>query len=119
MRHTDFLRSDRVRDELAVGYAFKRGRLKPVKDREIVVAPAGSIFSSVRDLSLYAAALIGGGANAHGRVLEPATLERMWEPQFEVAADLPAMGLAFFLHPVGGHRVVGHDGGWPGFVSAL
>jgi CubicO group peptidase (beta-lactamase class C family) len=119
MRRTDFVRSERVRGELAVGYAFKGKRLKPVKDREIVIAPAGSIFSSVRDLALYAAALIGGGANDHGRVLEPATLARMWEPQLEVAPGLAAMGLAFFLHPVGGHRVVGHDGGWPGFVSAL
>jgi CubicO group peptidase (beta-lactamase class C family) len=119
MRHTDFLRSERVRGELAIGYAFKGNRLKPVKDREIIIAPAGSIFSSVRDLALYAAALIGGGANEHGRVLEAETLQRMWEPQLEVAPGLPAMGLAFFLHPVGGHRVVGHDGGWPGFVSAL
>ena len=29
------------------------------------------------------------------------------------------MGLAFFLGRIGGHRVAGHDGGWPGFVSAL
>jgi CubicO group peptidase (beta-lactamase class C family) len=119
MRSTDFVRSERVRGELAVGYAFKGKRLKPVKDREIAIAPAGSVFSSVRDLALYAGALIGGGANEHGRVLERETLERMWAPQLEVAPGLPAMGLAFFLHPVGGRRVVGHDGGWPGFVSAL
>ena len=115
MEHSDFLRSERVRGELAVGYGFKRGRLNPVKDREIVVAPAGSVFSSVRDLSRYASALMSGG----GGVLKPETLERMWEPQLELAPGLPAMGLAFFLHPVGGHRVVGHDGGWPGFVSAF
>jgi CubicO group peptidase (beta-lactamase class C family) len=85
LRRTDFLRSERVRSELAVGYAFKGKRLKAVKDREIVIAPAGSIFSSVRDLALYAAALIGGGANEHGRVLERETLARMWEPQLEIA----------------------------------
>src|SRR5918999_819043 len=115
MEHTDFLRSERVRGELAVGYAFARGRLKPVKDREIVVGPAGSVFSSLRDLSAYAAALMDGG----GGVLKPESLQRMWEPQLEVAPDLTAMGLAFFLHDLGGPRVVGHDGGWPGFVSAL
>ena len=115
MEHTDFLRSERVRGELAVGYAFARGRLKPVKDREIVVGPAGSVFSSLRDLSAYAAALMDGG----GGVLKPESLQRMWEPQLEVAPGLTAMGLAFFLHDLGGHRVVGHDGGWPGFVSAL
>ena len=29
------------------------------------------------------------------------------------------MGLAFMLDRLGGRRVAGHDGGWPGFVSAL
>ncbi len=29
------------------------------------------------------------------------------------------MGLAFFLDRLGEHRVAGHDGGWPGFISAL
>jgi hypothetical protein len=77
------------------------------------------VFSSVRELSLYAAALVNGGANEHGRVLEAATLERMWEPQLELAPDATAMGLAFFLHRFGAHRVVGHDGGWPGFISAF
>jgi hypothetical protein len=35
------------------------------------------------------------------------------------SAGLPAMGLAFMLEELDGHRVAGHDGGWPGFVSAL
>ena len=29
------------------------------------------------------------------------------------------MGLAFMLDRLGEHRVAGHDGGWPGFVSSL
>jgi CubicO group peptidase (beta-lactamase class C family) len=115
MEHTDFLRSERVRGELAVGYAFGRGRLKPVKDREIVVGPAGSVFSTLRDLSAYAAALMNGG----GGVLTAESLAQMWEPQLQISPGVTAMGLAFFLHDFGGHRVVGHDGGWPGFVSAL
>ena len=44
MRHSDVLRTDRVRGRLAVGYAFKRARLRAVKDREILVPPAGSVF---------------------------------------------------------------------------
>ena len=115
MHGTDFLRSDRVRGELAVGYAFRRSRLKPVKDREIVVGPAGSVFSSVRDLARFAAALMGGG----GGVVREETLRQMWEPQLELAPGMSSMGLAFFLHELGGRRVVGHDGGWPGFISAL
>jgi len=119
MRHTDFLRSERVRGELAVGYALKRGRLRAAKDTEIVVAPAGSVFSSVRDMALYVAALTGGWANEHGRILRPETLQEMLTPQSPADDRLPSMGLSFFLDRFGGHRVAGHDGGWPGFISSL
>ena len=115
MEHTDFLRTDRVRDRLAVGYALRRGRLKPVKDTEIVVAPAGSIFSTTTDMARYAAALASGGAP----LLRPETFEQMLTPQNGGDPHLPAMGLAFFLDRLGEHRVAGHDGGWPGFISAL
>jgi CubicO group peptidase (beta-lactamase class C family) len=119
MRNSDVLRSDRVRSRLAVGYALKRGRLRPVKDREILVPPAGSVFSSVEDMARYAAALAGGGANEHGRVVRVETLEAMLEPQAGLEVDGTGMGLAYFLDRIDAHRVAGHDGGWPGFVSSL
>lgn len=118
MADTDVLRSDRVRTRLAVGYARKRGRLRPVKDQEIVVGPAGSVFSTPHDMALYAAALLGGGANAHGRVLGEQALEEMLTPQAGLGVGGAAMGLAFFLDRIDGHRLAGHDGGWPGFVSS-
>jgi CubicO group peptidase (beta-lactamase class C family) len=118
MQHTDFVRSERVRDRLAVGYARKRAHLRPVKDREIAVAPAGSVFSTARDMGLYGAALLGGGANEHGRVLRAETLAAMLEPQGGLEVGGAAMGLAFFLDRLDGRRIVGHDGGWAGFVSS-
>ena len=118
MRETDFERRSGLRERLAVGYHLKRGRLVPVKDLEIVVAPAGSVFSCVADMALYAEALIGSGANRHGRVVGTEALAEMLRPQWP-GESLPAMGLAFMLGHLGRHRVVGHDGGWPGFVSAF
>jgi CubicO group peptidase (beta-lactamase class C family) len=115
MEHTDFLRTERVRDRLAVGYALRRGRLKPVKDTEIVVAPAGSIFSTTADMARYVVALASGGAP----LLRPESLEQMLTPQGESDPHLPAMGLAFMLDRLGEFRVAGHDGGWPGFISSL
>ena len=119
MQHTDVLRSERVRGELAVGFALKRGRLRPVKDAEILLPPAGSVFSSVKDMARYAAALLGGGANEHGRVVRAESLAAMLEPQAGLEVDGAGQGLAFFLDRIGEHRVAGHDGGWPGFVSSL
>ena len=115
MEHTDFLRTDRVRNGLAIGYALRRGRLKPVKDTEIVVAPAGSIFSTTADMARYAAALASGGAP----LLRPETFAQMLMPQGNGDPRQPAMGLSFFLDHLGEHRVAGHDGGWPGFISSL
>jgi CubicO group peptidase (beta-lactamase class C family) len=115
MEHTDFVRSDRVRDRLAVGYGMRRGRMKPVKDREIAVAPAGSCFSCAEDMARYAAALAAGGAP----LLRPETFGEMLRPQGAPGERLPGMGLGFFVERIDGHRVAGHDGGWHGFVSAM
>jgi CubicO group peptidase (beta-lactamase class C family) len=119
MESTDYLKSERVREELAQGYNSSHGRLKAVKYLEIVVRGAGSIFSTVEDMCRYTAALLGGGANANGRVLKAETLSLMLEPQSHLDERLPAMGLAFLLDDLDGHRVAGHDGGWPGFVSSM
>jgi CubicO group peptidase (beta-lactamase class C family) len=118
MEQTDLSRSSRVRDGLAIGYALKRGRMNAVKDREIVVGPAGSVFSTTHDMALYAAALLGGGANPNGRVIGEESLEEMLTPQAGLEVGGAAMGLAFFLDRIDGHRLAGHDGGWPGFVSS-
>jgi CubicO group peptidase (beta-lactamase class C family) len=114
MEHTDVLRTGRVRDRLAIGYALGRRGPKPVKDTEIAVAPAGSIFSTTADMARYVAALANGGAP----LLRRESLEQMLSPQAG-AGELPAMGLAFMLDRLGEHRLAGHDGGWPGFVSSL
>ena len=70
-------------------------------------------------MARYAAALAGGGANEHGRVVRAETLQAMLEPQVGLEVGGTGMGLAFFLDRIGPHRVAGHDGGWTGFVSSL
>jgi len=115
MGHTDFLRSEKVAARLATGYALGRKGLKPVKDTEIVVGPAGSIFSTTADMARYVASLANGAAP----LLRRETFEQMLDPQGEDDPRLPAMGLAFMVGRLGEHRVAGHDGGWPGFISSL
>jgi hypothetical protein len=80
---------------------------------------ADGIYSSSRDLARFVAALLGGGANEHGSILQPATLATMFEPQYQPDPRVPGMGLAFFRSDGGGHRVVGHDGILPGFNSGI
>jgi CubicO group peptidase (beta-lactamase class C family) len=119
MHHTDYRLSDRVRDQLAVGYARAGNRVKAVPYMEITVSGAGSVFSTVNDMGRYMAALMNGGSNAHGTVLQPETLALMFQPHYQLDPHLPALGLAFWVEQWDGHRVVNHDGGWIGFISSM
>ena len=120
MSGTDLGRSARVASQLATGYAFGRRGPEPVPDREwICRIGAGGIYSTIRDLGSFVAALLGGGANEHGRVLESATLATMFEPHFRPDPRLPGRGLGFVRRDLGGRRMVGHDGLLPGFDAAL
>jgi hypothetical protein len=52
-------------------------------------------------------------------VLKPETLAQMFEPHYQPDPRIPGMGLGFFRDEVGGHRTVGHDGIWKGFLSDI
>ena len=119
MADSELVRSDRIAARLATGYAIGRHGPTAVADREWIGAGAGGIYSTVRDLARFGAALLGGGANEHGRVLEPATLPTMFDPQYQPDARLPGMGLGFFRADAAGHGLVFHDGILPGFNSEL
>ena len=119
MADTDLVRSDRIASHLATGYAFGRRGATAVPDRDWIGAGAGGIYSTTRDLARFVAALLGGGANEHGRVLQPATLATMFEAHYQPDVRLPGMGLGFFRAEAAGHRLVLHDGILPGFNSEL
>ena len=119
MTATDLLRTDRIRPRLATGYRLGSGGPEPVPDREWVTAGGGGVYSSFRDMGRYLAALLGGGANQHGRLLRAETLATMFQPQFQPDPRIPGLGLAFFRVAVGGHAAVEHQGILPGFDSQI
>jgi hypothetical protein len=119
MGDTDLVRSERVASRLATGYTLGHRGVEAVIDREWIGAAGGGIYSTTRDIARFAAALMGGGANEHGSVLESATLATMFEPQFRPDPRLLGWGLGFARAVAGTHRVVGHDGILPGFNSEL
>jgi CubicO group peptidase (beta-lactamase class C family) len=119
MDDSDLVRSARVVAGLATGYAMGRRGPRVVPDREWIGVGAGGIYSTPRDMARFVAALLGGGANEHGRILDPSTLATMFEPQYQPDPRIPGVGLGFFRGEIGGHPVVSHDGILPGFNSAL
>jgi CubicO group peptidase (beta-lactamase class C family) len=119
MSRTDLARSARVSAGLATGYALRGNGPRPVRDRDLVTAGAGAIYSTTADMASYVAALLAGGCGAHGRILKAETLACMFAPQYQPDPRLPGVGLGFFRRDIGGHLVVGHDGLLPGFTSQL
>ncbi len=119
MLKTDFELTNRVEAELAQGYVFKKGRLKPVDFLQFPGMAAGSVLTSVNEMSLYLAALMNGGCNEHGTVIQPETLVKMMAPQYQPDPHLAAMGLGFFLEDLDGHPAAWHGGSLEGFNSAL
>lgn len=119
MTDTDLDRSGLDRARLATAYELRSGGAQAVAEYEVITRGGGAASSTPRDMARYLAALLGGGANEHGCVLEPATLAAMFAPQFQLDPRLPGIGLAFFRADLGGHRAVQHGGILPGFDSQV
>lgn len=101
----------------AAGYRLVKGELK----NQEWVAPAinttadGSLYFSVLDLSKWDAALYGD------KLLKRSSLEQMWTPA-KLTNGQPnkeGYGFGWFIGERHGHRVIGHDGAWQGFESAI
>ena len=119
MADTDLLRSERVKARLATGYKLRSRGVTAVTDRQWVTPGASSIYSTPRDMARYVAALADGGANEHGRVLDPATLATMFQPHYQTDPRVPGIGLAFMRSYFGAHLAVEHQGVLPGFNSQI
>jgi CubicO group peptidase (beta-lactamase class C family) len=119
MTHTDLNRSSQVESRLATGYIVARKGPRVVTDRQWMTTAASMIYSTPRDMARYLAALLGGGANEHGKILKPTTQAMMFEPHYQTHPLIPGIGLAFDRYNVGRHNVVGHEGVLPGFNSQI
>lgn len=119
MADTDLLRTESVISGLATGYALTRRGPKPISDRQWLTTAASMAYSTPRDMARYLAALLGGGANTEGRILEPTTLAMMFEPQYQPDPRVPGIGLAFDRGILDGHVTIGHEGVLPGFNSQI
>jgi CubicO group peptidase (beta-lactamase class C family) len=79
-------------------------------------SPSSTLHSSVAEMNLWAIANLSGGPP----VLQPATLEEMWQPKVSVgAADRPqkACGLGWFIDYREGVRLLYHSGRDIGFAT--
>ena len=119
MEQTDLVRSDRVRNRLATGYAFRSRGPRAVGDHDLITVAGGGVYSNTRDVARYVAVLLGGGTNQHGTILKPETLDAMFAPQYQPDPHLAGVGLAFYRREVGGHLFIEKSGLVPGFASQM
>jgi CubicO group peptidase (beta-lactamase class C family) len=119
MRDTGLVRSAPIAARLATGYTLGRRGAQVVPDRDWTGAASSGIYSTTGDLARFAAALMRGGADGSGPVLDPAALARMFDAQYRPDPRLSGWGLGFARAQAGAHRVIGHDGILPGFNSAF
>jgi serine beta-lactamase-like protein LACTB len=95
------------------------GREFPAPTFELGMAPAGSMYSTVNDLSRFLSALFAGGKGAGGQVLKAETLQEMFTPQLGKPGDKTGFGIGFNIAELDGHKRIGHGGAIYGFATEL
>lgn len=120
MGNTAFTPRPDLVEELASAYMWGYDRAPfPAPTFQLGMAPAGSMYSTVLDLSLFMSAMFARGQGTNGRILESATLEEMWTPQYAEPGATSGYGLGFAIGELDGHRRLGHGGAIYGFSTEL
>jgi CubicO group peptidase (beta-lactamase class C family) len=105
----------------ATGYVYRAGtrdwRASQPPESLKVMAPAGSIASTARDMARWLRLLLGEGEFEGKRLLRAATFRELTSPHIAIN-ERWSYGLGWVLYDWNGHRVVEHNGGSQG-ISAL
>jgi CubicO group peptidase (beta-lactamase class C family) len=111
-----------------VPHTIVDGRLTPIPYCQIDgIAPAGSISSSVNDMSKWVLALLNDGKVGQRQVIPSAAIQATRVPQDIVGSvhhmngenNFELYGLGWFIQDYSGHRLVMHDGGVNGYLSSV
>ncbi|WP_461448811.1 serine hydrolase [Mucilaginibacter sp.] len=109
-------------------HTFVDGRLTAIPYNQIDgLAPAGSIGSSVNDMSKWVMMLLNDGKVGYHQVIPAAAIEATRQPQ-DFVADVKHLngeenyelyGLGWELQDYENHRIVMHNGGVDGYVTSV
>jgi CubicO group peptidase (beta-lactamase class C family) len=116
MRRTTYLPQPPAATGYSVHHFANTLTEEPAQDAG-AMAPAGQVWSTVRDLASYARFLVEG----HDEVLARSTLEEMATPQSASRAGAASGGYGLGLRLLygGSGMLVGHTGSMPGFLATL
>ena len=121
MEESAFLSTDiGALKESALGYEYYEGTTYPLEQGDITSLPSGNLYSTIEDMADFAKFVFRGG-EAHGeQIINPETLELMFEDQFSRRRDPQPMGLGWKVARVlGSELMVWHDGGASEGIGSL
>ncbi|MFL5357433.1 serine hydrolase [Archangium sp.] len=108
-------------EDHALGYVYDEGartwKAVPTPESLEVLAPAGSMASTARDMTQWLRLLTGGGSIEGKRLVTEETLRDLTHPHIRGNAAW-SYALGWTSYDWNGHRVVEHNGGSQG-ISAL
>ena len=123
MNSTGWMLSEIDRGQHARLYEWSDGKHTPVAWYGLATWPDGGVRTGVRDLGRFFAAMMNGGELDGIRILQEATVNAMFQPQFAAGQILEgieegenekqAISWAYRTAP-GGEVVAGHSGADPG-----
>lgn len=122
MKETTYQHTDDMLPRIITGYSVKKGEYQARVHRAFGITPAGNIYTTVDEFSLYVTALLNGGANKNGRMIKPDTLKMMMSDQhsFDPRQEAYGYGLRVYGENIWGQRIVGHSGSVPfGYTSHM
>jgi CubicO group peptidase (beta-lactamase class C family) len=126
MTHTNFSVADSQKEtDAAQPYRFKDKKLEKIPFRPITnLGPAGSINSSINEMSHWVIAHLNGGMYSDKRVANAATVEDMHLAHMTTGATIGRpdvspddYGMGWFVNTYRGHRQVRHGGNIDGFSA--
>ena len=119
--YTDYA-SAQADPNFARGYTWRDDldRFEPAPMRNIdVIGPAGSINSTVLDMSQWLRLQLGEGEFEGQRLVSAEALAETHSPQIDIAAGEVAYGMGWMLREWEGKKVVEHGGNIDGFAASV
>jgi CubicO group peptidase (beta-lactamase class C family) len=105
--------------DLAASYDSEAGPASRIPFTYDIMAPDGSISATASDMANFMSAHLNQGRFASARILDAGTTARMHQRSFAADHRLGGWAHGFMDRVMSGRRVLMHDGGWEGFLSAL
>jgi CubicO group peptidase (beta-lactamase class C family) len=128
MKRSNFsVRTSQSDNDFALPYEEKKDKIKRMAFRNIdVVGPAGSINSSIFEMSQWLRVNLSKGKFSDHQLITAVTLADIHTPHMTTGASVErpeisqgAYGLGWFVDSYRGHRRISHSGGIDGFTARV